>query len=235
MYSLISNQYGPTGPTGAQGPTGLQGSTGPQGPTGPQGATGTILRLVATGFPGYSGPGYTASSSNTGGTAYFLDNANLMVTTNNNQTNIINASFQTYVPLPTDLTTPAINNLSATIMRSYVAMTGYNISSTTPVLNLANKLYVNGSTGDVQFPLDNGNGYLTYLNTSLYTISTSSALKGPDRDLTPVNAFTVNMQAIDTLTNVNNGPTGVYYSVRVSTDGNSPNFSTIRLSCIQTG
>jgi hypothetical protein len=229
-YSLISNQYGPTGFTGY---TGRTGPTGPQGFTGQQGPTGTVgIILTATGFSGFSGPSYGGGATNTGGTAYFLDGANLRVTTKNNQTNIINASFQTYVPI-----TSGINNLSATIMRSFIGMTGYNIPNTEPALNLANRVYVTGpfnseTTGDVQYPSDLGgaSGYITYLNTSLWTISTH----GPGGDPTPVNAFTVNMQAIDTVTNLS-GPTGVYYAVRVSTDGNSPNYSTIRLSAIQTG
>ena len=214
-YSLISNQYGPTGFTGY---------TGQQGPTGTVG-----IILTATGFSGFSGSSYGGGPTNTGGTAYFLDGANLRVTTKNNQTNIINASFQTYVPI-----TSGVNNLSATIMRSFVGMTGYNIPNTQPALNLANRVYVTGpfnseTIGDVQYPSDTSN-YITYLNTSLWTISTEPA-NGNNHI---VNAFTVNMQTIDTVTNLS-GPTGVYYAVRVSTDANSPNYSTIRLSSIQTG
>jgi len=119
-------------------------------------------------------------------------------------------------------------------MRNFVGMTGFNISSSNPALNLANKVYVTGpyateDSGDVQYPSDAKN-YIKYLNTSLWTLSTS----GPGGDPTPVNAFTVNMQAIDTVTTPN-GATGVYYAVRVSTDGNTPNYSTIRMSSIQLG
>ena len=214
---MISNQYGPTGPQG------------PQGFTGKEGPTGSIsIILNATGFSGFSGPSYANPSTNTGGTAYFLSADNLLVTTKNNQTNIINVSFQTYVPIPSS----SLNNLSATIMRNFVGMSGFNIPSQTPALNLANKVYVTGpynseNSGDVQYPSD-VNNYIKYLNTSLWTISTN----GPGGDPTPVNAFTVNMQAIDTVTTPS-GPTGVYYAVRISTDANTPNFSTIRMSSIQ--
>jgi hypothetical protein len=51
----------------------------------------------------------------------------------------------------------------------------------------------------------------------------------------PVNAFTVNMQVIDRITGLTNGPTGVYYAPRVSTDGNGPIYSNIRMSAIQLG
>ena len=234
LYVQANTPSGPTGPLYSliSGTTGATGPTGPQGFTGQQGPTGTVgIILTATGFSGFSGPAYGGGAINTGGTAYFLDGSNLRVTTKNYQTNIINASFQTYVPI-----TSGVNNLSATIMRSFVGMTGYNIPNTEPALNLANRVYVTGpfnseTTGDVQYPSDRDNSsYITYLNTSLWTISTEPAIGNPHI----VNAFTVNMQAIDTVTNLS-GPTGLYYAVRVSTDANSPNYSTIRLSSIQTG
>jgi hypothetical protein len=42
------------------------------------------------------------------------------------------------------------------------------------------------------------------------------------------------MQAIDRPSGLV-GPTGVYYAVRVSTDGNQPIYSNIRMSAIQLG
>jgi hypothetical protein len=39
----------------------------------------------------------------------------------------------------------------------------------------------------------------------------------------------------ETFTNIPAGPTGVYYALRVSTDGNQPIYSNIRMSAIQLG
>jgi hypothetical protein len=152
------------------------------------------------------------------------------VLTRNNQTNLINASFQTY-----ESSTNGINNLSATIMRSFAGMSGFTaaVPPYYPVVNLANNVLVTGPTGDVRYPPDSGNA-ISYLNTSLWTISTIPG-QGPTPNKYPVNAFTVNMQALDRVTNIPAGPTGVYYAVRVSTDGNQPIYSNIRMSAIQLG
>jgi len=222
VYSLISNQYGPTGFTGHIGLTGPQGFTGQQGPT------GTNILITATGFTGYTGPIFSGSSSDTGGTAYYLDSDNLQVLTRNNQVNLINVSFQTYVPQSNN-----VNNLSATIMRNFVPASGSNIPNTSPYpINLANGLSVNGPSGagDVRYPPDSGSA-ITNLSTSLWTISTVP--RGTNQH--PVNAFTVNMQALDRVTTIPGGPTGVFYSIRVATDANQPIFSTIRMSAIQLG
>ena len=259
-YSLISNQYGPTGPqgtfgltgftgyTGRTGPTGFTGPTGapsivtgPTGFTGPTGApsivtgptgftgptglqgftgpTGTSISIFATGFSGFTGDGVTPEGNTA---AYFLDSDNLRVTTRNNQTNLVNVSFQTYVS-----TASYINNLSATIMRNFVGMSGTTLVTPYPI-NLANG--VTGPNGDVVFPPDAGIA-ITALNTSLWTISTARTAGNK----WPVNAFTVNMQALDRVTNIPAGPTGVYYAVRISTDGDHPIYSNIRMSAIQLG
>jgi hypothetical protein len=106
-------------------------------------------------------------------------------------------------------------------------MSGTTLVTPYPI-NLANGL--TGPNGDVVFPPDAGNA-IPALNTSLWTISTSN--KTGNRY--PVNAFTVNMQALDRVTNIPAGPTGVYYIVRVATDADKPIYSTIRMSAIQLG
>jgi hypothetical protein len=113
-------------------------------------------------------------------------------------------------------------------MRNFVGMSGSAITTPYPI-NLANGAIVNTPAKDVQFPPDIGNA-ITALNTSLWTISTANA--GGNKH--PVNAFTVNMQALDRV-DLPNGPTGVYYAVRVATDGNRPIYSNIRISSIQLG
>lgn len=113
------------------------------------------------------------------------------------------------------------------VMRNFVGMSGTTLVTPYPI-NLANGL--TGPNGDVVFPLDVGNA-IPALNTSLWTISTSN--KAGNK--WPVNAFTVNMQALDRVTNIPAGPTGVYYAIRVSTDGNQPIYSNIRTSVIQLG
>jgi hypothetical protein len=142
----------------------------------------------------------------------------------------VNVSFQTY-----ESGANGINNLSATIMRSFAGMSGFTaaVPPYYPVLNLANNVLVTGPTGDVRYPPDAGN-VISYLNTSLWTISTIQG-QGPTTNKYPVNAFTVNMQALDRVTNIPAGPTGVYYAIRVSTDGNQPIYSNIRMSAIQLG
>jgi hypothetical protein len=223
--SEISYSLSLSGPTG---PTGSRGSTGETGPTGP---TGTNISITAKSFTGYTGPAYPITTpSVTGGTAYYLDGDNLLVLTRNNQTNLINASFQSY-----ESSTSGINNLSATIMRSFAGMSGFTaaVPPYYPVVNLANNVLVTGPTGDVRYPPDSGN-VISYLNTSLWTISTIQGQGGTPNKY-PVNAFTVNMQALDRVTNIQAGPTGVYYAIRVSTDGNTPIYSNIRMSAIQLG
>ena len=216
VYSLISNQYGPTGPTGT--PSTITGPTGHQGFTGQQGPTGTTVFISGRTFTGFTGNTITPEG-NTG--VYFLDGDNLVVTTKNNQTNLINVSFQTYTS-----TTNYTNNLSATIMRNFVGMSGTNLVTPYPI-NLANGKA--GPNGDVVFPPDVGNA-TTALNTSLWTISTVHGGSNPH----PLNAFTVNMQALDRV-DLPNGPTGVYYAIRVTTDSNTPIYSNIRMSAIQLG
>ena len=231
VYSLIFGKYGPTGYTGEKGSQGVTGFTGFTGPQGLQGPTGTNIFITGSTFPGYTGPTYPITTpSAIGGTAYYLDGDNLRVTTRNNQTNLINASFQTY-----ESSANGINNLSATIMRSFAGMSGFTaaVPPYYPVLNLANNVLVTGPTGDVRFPPDSGN-VISYLNTSLWTISTIQGQGGTPNKY-PVNAFTVNMQALDRVTNIPAGPTGVYYALRVSTDGNQPIYSNIRMSAIQLG
>ena len=201
------------------GPTGPTGPTGPQGFTGQQGPTGTNVLIIATGFSGFTGTSITPEGNTA---AYFLDSDNLRVITRNNQTNLVNVSFQTYVTTAT-----YINNFSATIMRNFVGMSGTTLVTPYPI-NLANG--VTGPNGDVLFPPDAGNA-ITALNTSLWTISTAKSAGNKY----PVNAFTVNMQALDRVTNIQAGPTGVYYAIRVSTDGNTPIYSNIRMSAIQLG
>ena len=110
-------------------------------------------------------------------------------------------------------------------------MTGSTIITPYPV-NLANGVTVSGRNGDVIFPADTGNA-IPALNTSLWTISTSQG-QGPSSNRYPVNGFTVNMQAIDRNTTIN-GPTGIYYAIRVSTDGDTPIYSNIRMAAIQFG
>jgi hypothetical protein len=223
--SEITYSLSLTGATGQQGPTGATGPTGQQGPT------GTTISITAATFRGYTGPVYPiATATITGGTAYYLDGDNLLVTTRNNQTNLVNVSFQTY-----ESSANGINNLSATIMRSFAGMSGFTaaVPPYYPVLNLANNVLVTGPTGDVRYPPDTGN-VISYLNTSLWTISTVPG-QGPTPNKYPVNAFTVNMQALDRVTNIPAGPTGVYYAIRVSTDGNQPIYSNIRTSVIQLG
>ena len=193
-YSLISNQYGPTGPTG------------------------TTVSITARSFTGFTGNAVTPEG-NTG--VYFLDSDNLLVNTKNNQTNLVNVSFQTYVS-----TTNYINNMSATIMRNFVGMSGTNLVTPYPI-NLANGK--TGPSGDVVFPPDSGNA-INALNTSLWTISTARTAGNKY----PVNAFTVNMQVLDRVT-LPSGPTGVYYAIRVTTDGDQPIYSNIRMSAIQLG
>ena len=113
-------------------------------------------------------------------------------------------------------------------MRNFAAMSG---TTPTPIpantLNLANGK-TGGANAEVMFPPDVGDS-IPALNTSLWTISTIT--QGSTH---PLNAFTVNMQAIDRVTTPN-GPTGVYYAVRVATDANTPNYSNIRMSSIQLG
>ena len=113
-------------------------------------------------------------------------------------------------------------------MRNFVGMSGTAITTPYPI-NLANGAIVNTSDKDVRFPPDAGNA-IPSLNTSLWTISTARTAGNKY----PVNAFTVNMQALDRVTTPN-GPTGVYYAVRVTTDGNAPIYSNIRMSAIQLG
>ena len=231
VTSEITYSLSLTGPTGYAGANGSQGVTGFTGPQGLQGPTGTNIYITAATFPGYTGPVYPiATPTVIGGTAYYLDGDNLYVTTRNNQTNLINASFQTY-----ESSANGINNLSATIMRSFAGMSGFTaaVPPYYPVVNLANNVLVTGPTGDVRYPPDSGNA-ISYLNTSLWTISTIQG-QGPTPNKYPVNAFTVNMQALDRVTNIPAGPTGVYYAIRVSTDGNQPIYSNIRMSAIQMG
>jgi hypothetical protein len=192
-YSLISNQYGPTGPTG------------------------TTVSLKSSSYTGYTGNSIAAGAT----AAYFLDSANLLVKTSNNQRNFINASFQVY-----STTNNGINNLSATIMRNFVGMSGTNLVTPYPT-NLANGEIANNSNNDIHFPPDAGNA-IHALTTSLWTVST---IKDPNNKY-PLNAFTVNMQTIDQVPTIN-GPTGVFYALRVVTDGNAPIYSNIRLESIQ--
>jgi hypothetical protein len=163
--------------------------------------------------------GYTGSISPDPSGRYFLDNVDASFTpTSHSAKYLIYASCQVLNAKANS----GIHNLSASIIRSNVDMSGSSWNSS--YINLAD-----ASNNDVSFPPDTINdSSRDLLNTSLWTISGYSSGSGNSA----INAATINMQAIDTSFNVG---VPVYYAIRISTDTSPLLFGNIRISATNIG
>jgi collagen type VII alpha len=191
----MNNTPGPTGPTGFTGSiisyTGSTGYTGGIGNTGPTGISGKI-DIVYSSITGYTGLSLIGSTSAT----YFLDSYNLPINvTNINNKYLIYASCQI-------LSSNGISNISASILRSNIGMSGTNLP--TQYINLASNTQI-----DVKYPPLHFGTDLTDLNTSLWSLSSSVPSSKT------VDGSTINMQTYDTGFS---GTGTYYYAIRVDTD-----------------
>ena len=193
-----------SGPTGATGPTGQTGLTGTTGPTGPSSSTQVNISYI-------SNTGFTGPATSGTGAQYFLDAVNLPINvTNTANKYLINASCQI-------LSNGGISNVSTTIIRSNVVMSGTPLPVT--YINLANN-----TQQDVLYPpIHTGTASLNDLNTSLWSYSC------PNPSVQSTNGTTINMQSYDTgFPSTGN----YYYAIRVDTDQSRLYYGNIRMSVI---
>ena len=208
----MNNTPGPTGPTGFTGAiisyTGSTGYTGVIGNTGPTGISGKI-DIVYSSITGYTGLSLTGST----GATYFLDSYNLPINvTNINNKYLIYASCQI-------LSSNGISNISASILRSNIGMSGTNLPA--QYINLASNTQI-----DVKYPPLHFGTAITDLNTSLWSLSSSVPSSKT------VDGSTINMQTYDTGFS---GTGTYYYAIRVDTDQSKLYYGNIRLSSINFG